>query len=1147
MIPEPSEEELALYAIFKDPSGIDQAEFCLEDPRNEDGIFRAWPVQVFWWRRKGAKIISAGSRSIGKSLGASIRAAFFPYVFPGEELVITAPEGVHLDALTDTVETTLTNNFMAHSMLAADKRSRIKHRPFLVNFASSGRVMGRIPKHDGSGVKGSLAAGSLVLTRDRGLVEIENVVPNDYVWSHEARWTKVLDSYKIEKQKAYEVRGQGAFPLIVNEDHRLYVRKSEASPKQKRKLGLYGWDYPYLYANQDHINLYWSSPLHYGQELEIPEIREWNSYSPDFWWSVGRVLAGGDSTEGDLSVWLAKNFGQGKDRYIPTWVLTMNESWREGLVDGFLSIIDNRLHSSSKKLALGIQMLMHTLGRGLVGYVDNGDFINYRIESVKRVEDREFYGLITEDRSYFADGVIHHNTHPMILIQDEACFPAETLVLTNRGQIQIDEVKVGDLVWTHKNRWRKVLNVWNRGEREVVNLKGQGHNGLVVTPNHRFWSRKITKWRDGINKWGIKEMAEFDWIKASDLYDSVWSSPRRISKVGVPNNIPASDSYNSYGIEISNEDFLWCMGLYLAEGSTSSSYGAGGKLNKSTWSIHKKEVEYVTSRLAAAGLHSFIQPVANTDNCLNVVVSHVNLASWFDSQCGSGCYDKTIPLWVHTLSRSQRQAVYDGLIYGDGTHIKVGLSTTSKKLAFDFKLLAQSLDMYVEVYSNKGGVITIRGQEYLSSPSYTVRSGSKGFGQFDSDFKLDRVNKITSINDKRVVYDIEVEEDHSFVADTIVVHNSDFPERGWRELPETVQRKPQAQWLSYGVTVGPGNTFDDKISGHDQEWEVIKLPAMYRPTWTDEERAEKILEYGGYEDIDYQRNVLGTAEGADSSLIVYSRLLGNCTDVDEYSDFNTNEYYKIRITEGNRSEEESILDFIDPPYTHLKRDEYKSYIIGMDYGLTTSDTCILVFAETLLPGEKNSRLKLLSNISMSRISTPEQFQVVLHLLQMYRPKLFSFDAHGIGDGVFQLLQEKIKKDPDTAWMLDRIIGHSFSKKIVVGFDDSVEINLNVEGDWKRSAIEKITGDASLDYLRDFVDNQKLYLPYDKSLIGEIKSVPRKGTEVDEYNKSKRKKGGHQLDALRFALLAKGQEPILEIIKSYEDSWTPPPMILLDYN
>jgi hypothetical protein len=37
------------------------------------------------------------------------------------------------------------------------------------------------------------------------------------------------------------------------------------------------------------------------------------------------------------------------------------------------------------------------------------------------------------------------------------CCPAETLVLTDRGHVSIAEVRTGDLVLTHRGRWRRVL------------------------------------------------------------------------------------------------------------------------------------------------------------------------------------------------------------------------------------------------------------------------------------------------------------------------------------------------------------------------------------------------------------------------------------------------------------------------------------------------------------------------------------------------------------------------------------------------------------------------------------------------------------------------------------------------------------------
>ena len=40
----------------------------------------------------------------------AVAALAFPFCYPGEEMVITAPENVHLQALTDKIETMYVNN-----------------------------------------------------------------------------------------------------------------------------------------------------------------------------------------------------------------------------------------------------------------------------------------------------------------------------------------------------------------------------------------------------------------------------------------------------------------------------------------------------------------------------------------------------------------------------------------------------------------------------------------------------------------------------------------------------------------------------------------------------------------------------------------------------------------------------------------------------------------------------------------------------------------------------------------------------------------------------------------------------------------------------------------------------------------------------
>jgi hypothetical protein len=149
----PDEMESYLWAILSDPSGLDQAEFLWVADDSDDGCFRAWPFQWTWWRCKDPQQIDMASRSVGKSTSIKVRAFAFPFLHPGQEMIITAPEGNHLDAITDNVETAFLRSRLGSEMLVKG-RTGIKHRPYHMNFANGARIMGRIPQRDGRGVKG---------------------------------------------------------------------------------------------------------------------------------------------------------------------------------------------------------------------------------------------------------------------------------------------------------------------------------------------------------------------------------------------------------------------------------------------------------------------------------------------------------------------------------------------------------------------------------------------------------------------------------------------------------------------------------------------------------------------------------------------------------------------------------------------------------------------------------------------------------------------------------------------------------------------------------------------------------------------------------------------------------------------------------
>lgn len=150
-----TEEEKYLYAILQDQSGIDIAEFCWTDETSKDFVFRCWDYQYPWYRTRAKFQIDQCARAIGKSVGIQMRAWAFAFTNPGEEMLITAPEMIHLDPVTKNIEDRIMSTRLSREFLKKSGTSNgITHRPFEAKFRNGSRIVGRIPQKDGKGVKG---------------------------------------------------------------------------------------------------------------------------------------------------------------------------------------------------------------------------------------------------------------------------------------------------------------------------------------------------------------------------------------------------------------------------------------------------------------------------------------------------------------------------------------------------------------------------------------------------------------------------------------------------------------------------------------------------------------------------------------------------------------------------------------------------------------------------------------------------------------------------------------------------------------------------------------------------------------------------------------------------------------------------------
>ncbi len=97
------------------------------------------------------------------------------------------------------------------------------------------------------------------------------------------------------------------------------------------------------------------------------------------------------------------------------------------------------------------------------------------------------------------------------------CFVEGSLVLTELGYKPIEEIKIGDIVLTHNNKWKKVVHTITNEANELYRIKCMPSEDIHCTANHPFYVRKRNNLQD--SKTG-KRWRKFDkplWIEAKNL------------------------------------------------------------------------------------------------------------------------------------------------------------------------------------------------------------------------------------------------------------------------------------------------------------------------------------------------------------------------------------------------------------------------------------------------------------------------------------------------------------------------------------------------------------------------------------------------------------------------------------------------------
>lgn len=334
------------------------------------------------------------------------------------------------------------------------------------------------------------------------------------------------------------------------------------------------------------------------------------------------------------------------------------------------------------------------------------------------------------------------------------CFPAGTLVLTDNGYKPIEEIKVGDRCLTHKGHWQKVTAIGNKYAK-TISLSGH-HYGLVCTPNHPIYTGGET------------------WTPAANMLGKKWSVPcAGIDTIDIPQMQHIGAKYNKP--PTIDTTLMYICGRYVADGWVRNGQRPHKPAGQTWHQVFICANNEKTEKLMKYLETSFDKVALLRDRTVNKLrIVNAPFCEWISSQFGKGAANKSIPSWLYSAPVEYREAFLRGYFDGDGDKDKLRAKTVSKKLAHGIRLLGEITwsDMSGAVYFTKrSNTCVIEDRICNQKDSYTVR-----FYDNPKDMETKECKhwyKVKSISEcgYQTVYNITVEEDHSYIAEGIVVHN----------------------------------------------------------------------------------------------------------------------------------------------------------------------------------------------------------------------------------------------------------------------------------------------------------------------------------------------------------------------------------------
>lgn len=414
------------------------------------------------------------------------------------------------------------------------------------------------------------------------------------------------------------------------------------------------------------------------------------------------------------------------------------------------------------------------------------------------------------------DGVVH--------LLPFSCFVGNTNI-TVEGYLQkpIQEVKIGEKVLTHRGRFKRVTKTFCRNyEGKILKVDCGGKLLTIkITPEHPvlLGNAFIKNRKKGIRNFGfapIKNAKKGDFLAIP--------IPKPIKNKGFLNwhkkyeRKPKWEDIKKFPY---SPELLRFLGYWLAEGTIHYDYEEDKKYIRGLrfdFSPHQdrkfiEEVADIVGKNFQAKISQYFYP-QKKPNDITLYIGNRNLADIVYHLCNSRCDQKVLNQDLVFLEPKLQKELLKGFFRGDGSFRDEYGETTYRGVTTSWDLASQLFWLlvrnrikssfleqniknrklsYVLKISNADAIKRL-GDELIK---VTDRKNNVRFRELE-DYFLVPIRKIEAIDFRGKVYNLEVEDDHSYVANFLAVHNC-MPEITVRPILERLHQESGIPFLSLSL------------------------------------------------------------------------------------------------------------------------------------------------------------------------------------------------------------------------------------------------------------------------------------------------------------------------------------------------------------